>query len=541
MKGDSAMAIEKQEDKSKISMRFSVFELERIIVALLCNVTNKNFYKNVRDLFARFNELTYRNDIDKDTRVFLIQRITDTVIANNVPNKETLLSTIDVSGKYQDKATELLNSLFNASISDAEMKETDRKISLQLKFSVIDDGLSDKLISSINSIKSESYDDLGKTIGQIEDSIANLDRNFKNYREAIEEANNTVSLSSDEFLGSLNKYIEEEKNPNTRVRTGIKLFNQILDGGWQNENVYCALGVAKGWKSGFLLSSAIWAKTFNDLKPKDPTKKPIILYLTLENSLRLTTGRLISYCRGNSYDVKKCTLNEVATTLQQSEIFTPNDASKPEIVMMYKSNKSVSVDDIKSIIDDFYKNGKEVVFLVIDYMKRIKPVEKAKDLRFDLSSIADDLHTLAVEKHIPILTAMQMNRMAISELDQATSFEQKIQALNRIGGSNVGESIDIIQNVDFAFTVARTVDAKLNEQGVVESVDKFLTVKVVANRNKNVVDVDSFTQRFLEGNDMRLVEDADADVSTSIVNTSTLLTDKIKENGIKTKGPRQIG
>jgi hypothetical protein len=40
---------------------------------------------------------------------------------------------------------------------------------------------------------------------------------------------------------------------------------------------------------------------------------------------------------------------------------------------------------------------------------------------------------------------------------------------------------------------------------------------------------------------MRLVEDADADVSTSIVNTSTLLTDKIKENGIKTKGPRQIG
>jgi hypothetical protein len=132
-----------------------------------------------------------------------------------------------------------------------------------------------------------------------------------------------------------------------------------------------------------------------------------------------------------------------------------------------------------------------------------------------------------------------MNRLAISELDQATTFEQKLQALGRIGGSNVGESIDIIQNVDYAFSVARTVDSKISESGDIESVDKFFTIKVVANRNKNVVDVESFTQRFINNNDMRLVEDADADVSTSIINTNAIIADKVNKNGIKTKGYRQ--
>lgn len=520
-------------------MRFSVFELERIIIALLQNVDNKNLCKNVRDLFSRFNEATYANDMEKASRVFLITKIVDTIISGNINTKETLLNTIDVSGKFYDKATEVLNNLFNATISDFETKEIDKKISLQLKFSLIDNGASDDLINHINSIKSESYTDLEKELSCIEDGVNNLDRSFKNYREAIEEADNTVSLSNDSFIGNLDKYIEEEKNPNTRVRTGIKLFNTMLDGGYQPENVYCALGVAKGWKSGFLLSSAIWGKTFNNLKTKDPTKRPVILYLTLENSIRLTIGRLISYCKGNSYDVKKANKNEVATILQQSGIFTPGDLSKPEIVIMYKKNKSVTVDDIKGILEDFKKNGKECVFLVVDYLKRIKPEVQAKDLRFDLSSIADDLHSLAVDEHIPVLTAMQMNRLAISELDQATTFEQKLQALGRIGGSNVGESIDIIQNVDYAFSVARTVDSKISESGDIESVDKFFTIKVVANRNKNVVDVESFTQRFINNNDMRLVEDADADVSTSIINTNAIIADKVNKNGIKTKGYRQ--
>lgn len=530
---------DRKQSEKKTPMRFSVYELERIIVALLQHVENRNFYKNVRELFSRFDEATYANDLEKAARVFLINRIVDTVLSGNMTSKDPLLSTIDVSGRFYDKATEILNNLFNAGISDFEIRDIDKKISLQLKFSLIDNGASDVLINHINAIKSESYVDLGKELDSVEEGISYLDRNFKNYKEAIEEADNTVSLSNDSFIGNLEEYIEEEKNPNARVRTGIKLFNTMLDGGYQPENVYCALGVAKGWKSGFLLSSAIWGKTFNNLKPKDPTKVPVILYLTLENSIRLTIGRLISYCKGNSYDVKKANKNEVATILQQNDIFTPGDMTKPEIVIKYKKNKSVTVDDIKGMLEDFKKNGKECVFLVVDYLKRIKPEVQAKDLRFDLSSIADDLHSLAVDEHIPILTAMQMNRMAISELDQATTFEQKLQALGRIGGSNVGESIDIIQNVDYAFTVARTIDSRISESGNVECIDKFFTIKVVANRNKNVVDVDSFTQRFMDNNDMRLVEDADAETSQSIINTNALITDRVKANGIKTKGYRQ--
>ena len=295
----------------------------------------------------------------------------------------------------------------------------------------------------------------------------------------------------------------------------------------------------KNWKSGFLLNSAIWAKKYNNLKAKDPTKKPIALYITLENSVEETLVRVCAHCEGNDFKMADQTTNGLAKILSMYGIYTPNDSSDLGLEMLYKPNKSITVADIGVIMDDYEKQGKEVVFLAVDYLKRLRPSVITKDLRIDLGSIADELHVLAVERDIPIVTAMQLNRSAISELDAADSFEKKLQAFNKIGASSVGESIDIPQNVDLTFTMVRTVDAKTNEiTGEVESIDKYLNFRIVAARY-NTGDIDGFVHRFKEGNDMRLDEDADAQVSRSIVNKTVLLKDRIATAGIKTRGSRQ--
>ncbi len=521
-------------------LRFSVFELDRLVSTILANLSNTRFITNINALFNIFDESSYINDEEKATRVYLIKIMTDTVIKNNIQVAQTLLNTIDFNGKYANHAIEVLNNNFNVTVTEKESQVLDKKISQLLKFATIEQR-SDKLITTINNIKSENYEDLESEIVVVEDEISAIQKNLKDYRETIDEGNNRASLDSLEFLSRLDRVIEKEKSPTSTVRTGIKLFNEILQGGFKAGRVYCCMAPMKNWKSGFLLSCAIWAKKFNDLKPKDPSKKPVALYITLENSVDETIVRMLSYCEGNNFNVAKTDKLSAAKIMEAHGLFNPNDSSALDIEILYKPNKSITVADIGIIMDDYEKEGKEVVFLCVDYLKRIRPSIITKDLRIDLGGIADDLHVLAIERDIPIVTAMQLNRSAISELDNADTFEKKMQAFGRIGASNVGESIDIPQNVDLTFTMVRTVDTKINElSGDVESIDKYLHFRIVAARY-NTGDIDSFIHRFKDGNDMRLDEDADAAISRSIINKTSLIKDRVAASDIKTRGARHVG
>lgn len=522
-------------------LRFSIYEMDRIIVAILNNVTNIRFIKNILDLFTSFTQDSYNNDEVKTIRVYLITKLVKTILENNIQSKEVLLNTVSIDGRYAEEQINVLNALFDMPINDKESEVLDKKISELLQFAVIDVE-SDKLISTINNIKSENYDDLGLELDSVEEQLSALQKSLKDKRTAINETNNKVSFSGAGFLSKLNKVIEREKNPSATIRTGIKLFNEILAGGFKAGRVYCCMAPMKNFKSGLLLLSSIWAKKYNPtLKAKDPTKKPVILYVTLENSTDETIVRTVSYCMGNNYNIADHSLDDVARILKANGIYTENEDELNDVglEMIYRPNKSVTVADIGLIMDDYNKEGKEVIFLVVDYIKRIKPSVTTKEKYSDLGNIADELHVLAIDKDIPILTAMQLNRAAIAELDAATSLEQKLAAFNRIGASNTGDSIEIAQNVDLAFTMVKTVNANANEQGEIESIDKFLNFRIIASRY-NTGDVDGFIHRFKDGNDMCLEEDADCTVSKSIVNKKTLIQQNIKDNGIKTRGPRHV-
>lgn len=530
------------ENETQIVLRYSVYELNRIIVSILDtnNILNKKFISNVKALFECFSSDSIRKEYEKEVRVYLIKKLTKEILEKNIDDRAILLNTLDLGGKYEAPAIEILNDLFSEEITEFESQQIDAKVSALLKFSIVEQ-TADDFVNLINSVKQGDYEDLGDIIDNIEEQVDGITRGFKNARTTIDESNSTVSFDSPSLvMGKINSIIEREKNPATRIKTGLKTFNQMLSGGYEAGRVYCALGLAKNFKSGFLLNSVFWAKKYNkDIKPKDPTKRPVILYITLENSINETFLRMLSYCEGDKFKIEDHSPQDVTKILSAHRLFTPEDQSEMSIEFMYKSNNSINASDIDIIIDDYAKNGKEVVFLVVDYLKRLKAVNNHKELRIKLGNITDELHTLAVERDIPILTAMQLNRNAMSEVDQATSFEAKIGALQKIGGSNVGESVDIIQNVDVAFTVAMISDLKLDENNKIEYNDKFFNIKAVASRVR-LGDIDNFMYRFKPGNGMSLVEDANASISQAIINSHEIIKDKIANSQIKTSGKRTV-
>jgi hypothetical protein len=134
---------------------------------------------------------------------------------------------------------------------------------------------------------------------------------------------------------------------------------------------------------------------------------------------------------------------------------------------------------------------------------------------------------------------MQMNREAFRAYEASSTMEGQISAVEKMGASNVGESIDLIQNVDYAFILGRTQNVQFNEYDEIEYSDRYLIFKLIAARGKQPK-ITSFKHRFKDGNDMALIEDVNLPRSLSITTMEEIAKDRVTSSGQKTRGPRSI-
>lgn len=174
--------------------------------------------------------------------------------------------------------------------------------------------------------------------------------------------------------------------------------------GFAKGRLTVAFGVAKGFKSGFMLNCASWAKRYNNFVTHDPSAKPVIVYLSMENTNEETITRLWNHCFGNDDNIANHDKIEAANMFEKAGLFTPNNPNAPELQIWYRPNRSISTSDLNGMLDDLKKDGKECVFLILDYLKRIRAAEYNKDLRLELANVTNELKTIAMEQDIPILT-----------------------------------------------------------------------------------------------------------------------------------------
>lgn len=500
--------------KERFDAKFDLVMLEMTIIAIFTNVTNNRFIGNCVKLFTNLDPASYIDDYDKQTRIFYIQKILKTIVERKVANKNELFAALNTDGKYSDAIEEMNARLKNAYLSPSELSNVDKAIADQLRYGIVIKKAK-SLSMILNDIDTENYNELQDEIVKLEGSVNDLQTSFRNVRESLEEAKYDMDLSSDTTMGVLQEIINEEKDPTAKIKTGIQHINAMLGGGFEKGRLYMGLGVAKGFKSGFLLNCAIYAKKYNRYRTKDPSKRPVIIYLTMENTSKETLKRINCYAFGNKFKTAPYTAKQLHNMLVGAEIFdngVPKDPTEATLEIKYRKNNTISTIEIKGLLEDLEKDGKECVFLVVDYLMRMKP-EKANrngDLRLDLGTICNDLCDLARDYDIPILSASQMNREAIREIEKAETIDEKFSAAQKLNGSQTGESIDILRNVDFAFVLSIIQSVTRNENGQTEHVDRWLSFKTIASRFETA-DFNYTKIRFATGNNLRLVEDINED------------------------------
>ncbi len=515
--------------KLKGSLKLTISQLDKILIAVLNNSENKKFIRNVQDLFDMYTENSIKRDYEKEIRVLLIQNILTLVLENNLGKKESILSFINCDGKNKDDLNELLQNVSDQSLSDEELSVVDKLVVQHSKCAYVGNVV-EMLQDKLTSFQTENYDDVDHMLNEIEESSIKLGRALKSSKETFNAETNEMILNSTGSKEMIAAFIEESKNPSARIRTGLQFFNEKLDGGFENGRVYLAIGMAKGWKSGFLGNAALWALLYNDLKPKNKNLRPVVLYVTMENTIKETMERYWTHFNGNNDNMADHDADYVVDVLRKHKIIQsddPNDKS-PILKIEYVSNKSINTYDLELKMEELEKEGMECVFLIQDYIKRIRAAEPNKELRLELGNIADEFSVIAKKRKIPVLTAMQLNRDAFREFDSQGTVDGKFNAFKKMGAAQVGESIDLVHNVDYAFTIARADDIFINDAGRAEVEDSYLFINCIANRGKGGQGI-AFKHRFKHNNGMSLMEDVNAERSYSVIPPPSALEQRVRD------------
>ena len=448
---------------------------------------------NLRKLLDIIDRSTYENNPDIIKRVDFLYKALEARLNYNLTDLDLILT--HINGGINFKVDFL--DYDNISMDRSNINYCHRIVEDTLKYAFFYSKC-DELQDIITQFKSADVGNRTSIIKSAESVVDDIKNQFR--KTHIEENINDVffSLSDDVFDSAVTDTYNMITNPSRRLYTGMQGLNQMIGGGFESGRVYMFLGVAGVGKSITLLNLVNQMKKYNlAVRPKDPTKTPCIVLLTMENTVVETITRLFDMVVDNSKGMGNYDLEDVIYKMKNEGGLCINESSPLDIVIKYKPNRSVSTDYLYSLYDDVLDMGKEPVCVIQDHIKRIRSIDGSQDLRIELGDIVNEFKVFAAEKDIPVITVSHLNREATRILEETAKKGNNTDSGKLLGKSNIGESLLMVDNLDCGITLAKDYDKDGNV---------YMTFHRIKMRDKGST-FDYMAQPFLIDNPIRLVED----------------------------------
>lgn len=349
-------------------------------------------------------------------------------------------------------------------------------------------------------------DDIGLTIVKI------------NRMSKMVDTSNEFSLIEEEFESIISDSMDRLKNKNRIFMTGIKYLNSFLAPGYMSKRLYTYLALPGGGKSQILLKSAIDIRKYNaGVETKDPTKRPAVLFITMENTIEETVERLFNMV-AESDDIRNYSTKQVIKRLREMGELTLSDKNNIDIIIRYYKNREIDTNDLYDIIQDLEDDGVETIALILDYLKRIRPAEKGLNEKEELKNITNELHDLAIFYDIPVITAQQLNRNSASIVDSAMQMK-KADVAKLLGRDGISGAWEIQENSDVIILLLQEKKADTQEL--------YMTFRLLKRRyrsnddNDRMYDIEYFNHPYSKENSIRLIDDVEMDESLSLISLAS--------------------
>lgn len=476
--------------KKKLPVSFDVSSLD-----LMCQYvisTNRNIkrgmYINLRNLVELLDMERYINDQERYKRVLFIKKGLQARLERGLDKPVTIVKYIN-GGFLDDDIVDVSN--FDE-LSNQEIDWINETISGTLSLTFLYEEV-DRGIDLFTRFKAADSSNISKLGLEIKDFIANLNTMFR--QAQVQSVTNEVfSLEPKNLVNMIDNVRTELTNEYRKLVTGMQGFNQLIGGGFENTRCYLFLGITGVGKSLALLNLAYQLKKYNkNFKPKDPTKIPTIVYLTMENTVTETVDRLFKIATGE--DLRNFTTQQAVDILKNTGELYLTDESPINLLIKYQPNKSVDTGYLYTLTEDLEDEGYEVICMIQDHVKRVRAASGQTDIRLELGDVINEFKTFAILKDIPVITVSHLNRDAAKIIDSAPTRSNK-DLTRLLGKSNIGESLLMLDNVDYAGILHVEYDNENN---------KYMTWKNIKKRIGCIRDY--ICQPFSNENDLKLIED----------------------------------
>ena len=476
--------------KHKLPINFDIASLDLMIQFVLSENRNvkRGTYINLRNLMELLDMEKYIADQDKYKRVLFIKKGLEAKLEKGLNNPIAIIKYIN-GGLVDDDIIDIneFTSMSNSEIDWVSQTVSDT-LALTFLYEEVDRGLD--LLTRFKAADSSNISKLGK---QIEDWVTYLNTMFRKAK-VQSVTNETFSLKEALLYEKISEVQQQLKSEYRKLITGMQGLNQILGGGFENTRCYLFLGVAGVGKSLSLLNIAYQMKKYNkDFKPKDPTKIPCIVYLTMENTVIESIDRLFKMSTGE--DIRNFDAEEAVKMLKDTGELYLTDESPIDIIIKYQPNRSVDTGYLYTLTEDLEDEGYEVICMIQDHVKRIRSASNQQDIRLELGDVINEMKTFAILKDIPMITVSHLNREGARVVD-ATSTRTNSDLTRLLGRSNIGESLLMLDNVDYAGIINKEYDSEGNPYMVFKNIkERFKTMRQY------------ICQPFSLENDLKLIED----------------------------------
>ena len=512
-------------------MVFSSYLLNRFLLYIITPnpQISRERLNNLQKILEKINPKDHESDHNTQLKLlflkeFLKFRLSLTNI-NKFSVSHSIMQIVSRPGTIYQELSRFIPRFIKEQAKHAPLLESEipliheqiRRLSQHQLLTTIGQTLRDKLDEFLD----ESYmDDSEQLINEIFEIVSEMQKEVSAIR-ICDSIVTELTLSRNKFRPVLHQLLDELKTPSLILSTGLKLLNEMLGQkqGFEAGRLYVFLGGTGRFKSGILLNILGWIKRYNDDYEAKDNRRPVALYITQENTIRETFERFFNFV----------TIDKSATDYNAQEIEEfMNDYLNDkgiEIVFQYYPNRAISTRDLDSIVDRIESEGRRVICLIHDYLKRIAPASNNynRDERLRLSDITNEFRSFAHIRNIPVITAHQLNRQAYSVLEQLDSPLDTV--MRNIGGAQIGECYGILENADWVSVInkhPKEIDGR-----------QYIAFKLIKSRMKLDTSIRQFFQPFKEIDSMRIAEDVELDEPLAVTDIAKLtaesLIDKIND------------
>ena len=417
-----------------------------------CLVTNNQAIRrgqliNLRNLIYMLNPEHFVNDYEKTKRIRFIKRAIDARLNENLSDPYMILSY--VYGGILDDGVVNLDEF--KGLTGAEINWVNNMVSEALKFSHVYVNV-DTLLDICTRIKTLDYGSKAEVVAEFETIINNIQNDFRRSRNE-NQTEQMFTLRDGDFEDVMYDTHNALSSPRRKLVTGMQGMNEVLGGGFENGRCYVYFGLPGEGKSSVLLNIIYQIKKYNrDYRTKDPTKRPCVVLLTMENTVTESVERLFGMATGRTNMADFTVENAIKMLREEGELYL-TDYSPIDIIIKFKPSNSVDTGYLYTLTEDLEDQGLEVIAMFQDYIGRIRSTERLSDTRLEYGMVVDEFKTYAEIKDIPIITAAQLNRDASHRIDEARTKSQS-DLVRLIGRSNISESMLILNNIDAGFMIA---------------------------------------------------------------------------------------